>query len=457
VACGVRRTPRTRRVECGTRHGRDHGTIGRARRSTYALAAKTKRWAVIAPEHIDWTFPADALRPALSLAMALEGADSGVLLLARDEPDLYYPALGAGRLADTYESLGIARLGAGPLGTLLAHGGRLVVAAEALSGDELAGLANTVGFRHLTIEPLRLADDTLAGALVLLFRDREPQPERATPMVGWCASLAAGLITSARERQRIALELESATAMGRARLQLLARMTHELRTPLQSIAGYLDLFSMGAADQLSARQKRLLERVQRSEQLLTSIIDDQITFARIEEGRVDYHLGPVLAAEALRTTAVVTSPLAARHGVTLYAGGCSPSLFVQADPDKLLQLLINLVTNALKFTPRGGTVRLSCATDGDGVAFSVTDDGPGIPVERIPSIFLPYVQLGNDAHDAPHGSGLGLAICREFAAGMRGELTVDSAPGAGATFTLRLPAAAAPSGAVPRRQRAHAT
>lgn len=412
---------------------------------------------MIAPEQTDWTFSADDLRPALSLAMALEGAESGVLLLARDEPDVYHPALGAGLLADAYESIGVARLGAGPLGTLLAHGRRLAVAAEALSGEEIAALARTVGFRHLTIEPLRLADDTLAGALVLLFRDQTPQPEHATPMVGWCASLAACLITAARERQRVEHELASATAMGRARLQLLARMTHELRTPLQSIAGYLDLFSMGAADQLSARQKRLLERVQRSEQLLTNIIDDQITFARIEEGRVEYHLGPVGAAEALRTTAVVTSPLASRHGVTLYAGGCSPSLYVHADSDKLLQILINLVTNALKFTPRGGTVRLSCATDGDGVVFSVSDDGPGIPVERIPSIFLPYVQLGNDAHDAPHGSGLGLAICREFAAGMRGELTADSAPGAGATFTLRMPAAAAPGDATPRRQRVHAT
>jgi signal transduction histidine kinase len=412
---------------------------------------------VIAPEHTDWTFSTDDLRPALSLAMALEGADSGVLLLARDEPDVYYPALGAGSLADDYQSIGIARLGTGPLGTLLAHGRRLAVAAEALSGDELTALTRTFDFRHLTIEPQRLADDTLAGALVLLYRDQAPTAEHATPMIGWCASLATCVIAAARERQRVEHELQSAAALGRARLQMLARMTHELRTPLQSIAGYLDLFSMGAADQLSARQKRLLERVQRSEQLLTSIIDDQITFARIEEGRVEYHLGPVVAAEALRTTAVVTSPLAARHGVTLYAGGCSPSLYAHADSDKLLQLLINLVTNALKFTPRGGTVRLSCATDGDDVVFSVADDGPGIPVERIPSIFLPYVQLGNDAHDAPHGSGLGLAICREFAAGMHGELSVESAPGAGATFTLRLPAAAAPGDAAPHRQRAHAT
>src|SRR5687768_2252875 len=99
---------------------------------------------MIAPEHTGWTFPADELRPALSLAMALEGADSGVLLLAREEPDVYYPALGAGLLADAYESLGITRLGTGPLGALLAHGHRRAVAAEARSGDELTALARTI-------------------------------------------------------------------------------------------------------------------------------------------------------------------------------------------------------------------------------------------------------------------------------------------------------------------------
>jgi len=189
---------------------------------------------------------------------------------------------------------------------------------------------------------------------------------------------------------------------------------------------------------LTAAQTRLLNRVRDSEEILVHVIDDLITFSRLEAGHVAYHLGPVMAQEALRVTEAVVSPLANDRGVLLEVEQCPPGLAVAADADKLKQVLVNLAANAVKFTNRGGTVRLSCRADSDSVNFDVADNGPGIAPEKLRDIFEPYVQLGTPLLDRFGGSGLGLAISREFAAGMHGQLTVASIVGRGSVFTLRL-------------------
>jgi signal transduction histidine kinase len=239
---------------------------------------------------------------------------------------------------------------------------------------------------------------------------------------------------------------ESAEQVGRARIQFFARMSHELRTPLQSIAGYIDLLRVGSAEPLTPAQARLLGRVRDSEEILVHVIDDLITFSRLEAGHIVYHVGPVLAQEALRVTEAVVSPLASDRGVHLEIADCPAGIIVAADSDKLKQVLVNLAANAVKFTSRGGTVRLSCRSEPDGVSFDVADNGPGIDGDKLREIFEPYVQLGTPLLDRFGGSGLGLAISREFAAGMHGQLTVASTVGRGSVFTLRLPRATVDAG-----------
>jgi signal transduction histidine kinase len=216
-------------------------------------------------------------------------------------------------------------------------------------------------------------------------------------------------------------------------------MSHELRTPLQSIAGYVELLRAGAVEPLTPALARVLARVHDSEEVLVHVIDDLITFSRLESGHVTYRIGPVAAEEALRICQSVIGPLASDHGVTFEVAEC-PGTFVAADGDKLKQILVNLAANATKVSPRGGTVRLSCTLDGGGmVRFDVSDNGPGIPADKLRDIFEPYVQLGSG--DRLGGTGLGLTISRDFAAGMRGQLSVASTLGTGSVFTLRLPQA----------------
>ena len=141
----------------------------------------------------------------------------------------------------------------------------------------------------------------------------------------------------------------------------------------------------------------------------------------------------------MRAAEAIVAPLAIDRGVKLEVTPCEPDLTVHADADKVKQVLVNLAANAVKFTSRDGTVRLSCRVESESVSFDVEDTGAGIPADRLGDIFEPYVQLGAPLHDRYGGTGLGLAISHEFATGMRGKLTVASTVGRGSVFTLQLP------------------
>lgn len=390
--------------------------------------------------HTAWPIPVEALRSALSLALELEHAPMGVVLLRDDATGLFHPTLGEGLAIDDYESLGGIAADDGAFGRALLARERTTIP-DAAEGGALAPLARTIGFDALALVPFPFTSGALAGAFAIMYRAPAVPTGGAARQVARCAALAAHALEQARQRWQAEEEQARAEALSRARLQFLARMAHELRTPLQSIAGYVDLLCIGMPDRPSLAQSRVLDRVRRSERVLSSVIDDLITYARIEAGRVEYHLSGVAAADALHAATVVVSPLAAERRITLVTEPCDRSITVHADPDKLLQILINLAANALKFTPSGGTVRLGCsAGPGTRVTFHVSDTGRGIPRDKLEEIFTPYVQLGIPILDGAGGSGLGLAISREFATGMKGDLTVESGLDAGSTFYLRLPA-----------------
>jgi signal transduction histidine kinase len=132
-------------------------------------------------------------------------------------------------------------------------------------------------------------------------------------------------------------------------------------------------------------------------------------------------------------------PLTRARGVTMEQGSCQPEAVAHADRTKVAQILLNLLSNAAKFTPRGGRVTIECAAVNGHVVLTVADTGPGVPADQRAAVFEPFVQLGRSLTSGHEGSGLGLAISRDLARAMHGELTVADADGGGASFTLALP------------------
>jgi signal transduction histidine kinase len=238
-------------------------------------------------------------------------------------------------------------------------------------------------------------------------------------------------------------EAESA---NRVKVEFLATMSHELRTPLNAIAGYVDLLEMEVAGPVQEEQRRYLDRVKRAQGLLLRRIDDMLNFAKVDSGTVTYSMTDVALDETLSGLAALIQPLMAQRGLTFEYAAPTHPLAARADREKCEQIVLNILSNALKFTAQGGRVTLECSALGDLVAVSVSDTGVGIPVDKLADIFEPFIQVDPSLTRQRDGTGLGLAISRQLARGMGGELSAASTVGVGSTFTLTLTAASVAAG-----------
>jgi len=243
---------------------------------------------------------------------------------------------------------------------------------------------------------------------------------------------------------------DEAEAANRSKSEFLATMSHEIRTPINAIIGYTELLTMELDGPLTPGQRGQLERVAFSSRHLTGLVDQLLDFARIEAGTMRVEREVAGAADAVNAAVTVLAPEAAAKGVALDAEcGGSPSYL--GDPQRVDQILLNLLSNAIKFTAAGGRAELRCeeregrlpttGVAGRWICIRVEDTGIGIPEEQMERIFEPFVQVESGYTRRHGGAGLGLAISRRFARWMGGDLTVESTPGAGSTFTLWLPAA----------------
>jgi signal transduction histidine kinase len=234
----------------------------------------------------------------------------------------------------------------------------------------------------------------------------------------------------------------AAEAANAVKAQFLATMSHELRTPLNAIGGYAQLIEMGVRGPVTAAQQEDLARIQQSQQHLLGLINSVLNYAKLEAGRVAYDLAEVRLAAAVAAVEALVSPQMRAKGLDFAVPACEPGLAALADAEKLRQIVLNLLSNATKFTPAGGRIAVECGEDGAGRVFvRVTDTGVGIAPEQLESVFDPFVQVGRRLTTPGEGVGLGLAISRDLARGMGGDLSAESAPGAGSAFTLTLPAA----------------
>jgi signal transduction histidine kinase len=226
---------------------------------------------------------------------------------------------------------------------------------------------------------------------------------------------------------------------NRAKSDFLAVMSHELRTPLNAIAGYVQLVEMGLHGPVTERQVEALNRVQRNQTYLLALINDVLNFAKLEAGRLEIRTSDVPVAETLTSLEDLIGPQVRQKNIDYSCIPCDDAVRMRGDRERVEQILINLLTNAAKFTEPGGAVTVSCEAEEERIRISVRDTGRGIAAEKLEEIFDPFVQVGRDADSINGGVGLGLAISHELARSMGGDLTVESRQGEGSTFTLHLP------------------
>jgi PAS domain S-box-containing protein len=238
-----------------------------------------------------------------------------------------------------------------------------------------------------------------------------------------------------------ARRIAEAEASSRAKTGFLAAMSHELRTPLNAIAGYAQLMQEGVGGDVNPAHRDYLSRIINSQQHLLAIVNDLLNYSRLEAGGVEYARQTIDVHELVEGVLTMVAPQAERKSLELTHGPCAPMLHATGDRLKAEQIVLNLLSNAVKFTPARGTIAVTCSGGEGVVCVSVKDTGPGIPADKLETIFVPFVQLGRTLTSAHEGAGLGLAISRDLARAMGGEVSVESIEGDGARFTLRLPAA----------------
>jgi PAS domain S-box-containing protein len=226
-----------------------------------------------------------------------------------------------------------------------------------------------------------------------------------------------------------------------AKAKFLSMMSHDLRTPLTTIFGHSRLLEARIHGPLNEDQLYAVTKVREAGQELMRMINDVLSFAKMEHGRVEVRAETVALADAIARAESLIRLRLDEAGLQFSGNGDGCS--VRADPDRLQQILLNLLTNAIKFTPRGGRISVSAEGDGDRVRIHVRDTGFGIPADQLQRVFEPFVQLETERVDGDQrGVGLGLSISRDLARAMGGELTLESTVGEGSVFTIDLPAAA---------------
>jgi len=333
---------------------------------------------------------------------------------------------------------------------LRSHAGRLLM---------LEQVATEFGATHVLSADLeRRVDDTIRGASDEMHR-----------LGNGLRSLMREVTASAAAQRELNLHLEervgqrtqelaeardAALAASRAKERFLANMSHELRTPLSGLLGGLELMrDVGPGDE----QRRLLEVASRSGEALLAVINDVLDHSKIEAGKLTLQAEPFRVDEVLAEAISLFTASAARKGLTLRAD-CDPAIegcWVEGDPMRLRQVVLNLVGNALKFTDRGHVELRLRVTEAAGarlgMCLDVEDSGIGIDAAAQAQLFEPFVQADSSDGRVRAGTGLGLAISRQLVQLMGGEISLRSEPGRGSTFsfTLQLPRAKPPSAVVP--------
>ncbi len=291
------------------------------------------------------------------------------------------------------------------------------------------------------VAPL-LVDERLLGVLGLAFEEPRDFDDDDRDLILTLASQCALVLDRARLYESEHAARRDAELANRAKSDFLAVMSHELRTPLNAIGGYAELLELGVHGPVTEEQATALERIRDSQRHLLGLINTVLDYAKGAADAMRYDIVDVPVHELLASAASFALPQARAKRIELRTVPCDPALAVRADRARARQVVVNLLGNAVSYTPPDGRIVLSAEPAGDGaIAIRVSDTGCGIAADQLERIFEPFVQLAGESGSGRQGTGLGLAISRDLARGMSGDLTVQSTPDEGSTFTLVLPAA----------------
>ncbi len=288
---------------------------------------------------------------------------------------------------------------------------------------------------HVTVVPVFDADGTCRQLVGMVHditdtkRAEEAIRDLNTTLERRVAERTAELAV-ARDRAQEADRLKSA---------FLATMSHELRTPLNSIIGFTGILLKGLAGPLNEEQRKQLDMVNQSARHLLELINDVLDLSKIEAGQFRLEMAEFDLPAAIRRTLTAVAPLADRKGLTLETDVAPGIGTITSDRRRVEQILLNLLSNAVKFTAKGA-VAVECEESGGAVVIRVCDTGIGIKQEDMRLLFRPFQQLDSGLARAYEGTGLGLSICKRILDMLGGDISVESEPGRGSVFTVRLPA-----------------
>jgi PAS domain S-box-containing protein len=285
---------------------------------------------------------------------------------------------------------------------------------------------------EISLSPIRSADGSRVMAIVRDITDRKQAQARIDAVhQQFAAELAA-------TNQRLEVQNRELDRANRLKSEFLASMSHELRTPLHTIIGFSDLLAEELKGALNADQKRFVTHIQRDSRHLLELINDVLDLSKIEAGRLELHSELFRPADAITQTIAGVRPLANNKAISIVEDA-DRSVQITADPVRFKEIISNLVTNAIKFTPEGGRITVECHDRSQYAMFAVTDTGIGIPASEQQAIFDKFYQLGSTTRGVREGTGLGLAITKSLVEMHGGTISVESTPGEGSRFEFLLP------------------
>jgi signal transduction histidine kinase len=420
----------------------------------------------------------EARESELGEALEQQAATSEILRVIASAPTDIQPVLDAvvestARLFDATDGLiarldgnilipGVAKYGSMPVPEArpLSYGtpvGRAIIDKETIHVHDLKAEVETEfphsktrqaisGVRTLLTTPL-LPKGRVFGAIVIRRKEVRPFSDKQIELLTTFADQAViaienvGLFQEIQEKSR---QLETANErvqeLDRLKSDFVSNVSHELRTPLTAIKGAVDLLLREVPGRLNESQTHYLTRVKSNTQHLAGLINDLLDLAKIEEGKVELKGVRISVGGLVHEVMETVRPMAVEKPVMLEVKVPEPSVLVWADRDKVTQVLINLIGNAIKFTPPQGRVTVSASRDGtEWAQVSVNDSGPGISADECQKIFQKFYQVAESGAPKPKGTGLGLAISKALVELHGGKIWVESEEGRGSTFSFTLP------------------
>lgn len=389
------------------------------------------------------------LRETIAAVVALQDAKAGILSLVLPAGQRIQAAASVG-FSDRYlEAAGIVPIGDGACGRAL-ETAKATVVEDTESAPAFANFRDAArlgGFRSVFAVPLlgrrreaggRRRDGEVMGILSTHFVHPHNPPDEHVRQVELHARLASLALRNAQLLQAANEARRNAETANRVKAEFLAVMSHELRTPLNAVLGYADLLAAEVQGPLNEGQFHQVGRIKTSSRVLLDLIEEILTYARIEAGTEQLDFGIVDLRETLEESLDMVRHHAGVKGLELRTEFPDELLEAVTDSRKLRQVILNLLTNAIKFTETGSVIT-RVRQEHDDVVFEVEDTGAGIPSEELEGIFRPFRQVDQSATRRHGGAGLGLAVSRRLAGLLGGAMSVRSEPGKGSCFILRIP------------------